>query len=107
MKGNFRSPLLLRLAEKAPYCMSCMRINDGTVVAAHSNAQRHGHGMGLKAHDVPAFCCKDCHDEIDGRSGSYNRYERERMWLDAMFRTMLWLLQEGHLVAVENPIGQR
>lgn len=94
---NYRNPRLLALARQAPRCMSCGRANDGTVVAAHSNAQRHGKGMGIKAHDLPAYLCFRCHSEVDGVAGSFNRHERDRIWLDGMFQTFLWLLQEGHL----------
>lgn len=101
--SNFRSPALLALARLAPRCFCCQRPNDGTVVAAHSNAQRHGKGIGLKAHDLPAYVCIACHDEIDGRSGSYGRPMREALWADAMFGSMLWLLQDGHLQFTPNP----
>ena len=96
----YRSPRLLKLANEAPECMACGRPKDGTIVAAHSNAQRHGKGMGIKAHDIPAFVCSRCHDEIDGRHGTFNKFERERMWMDAMFNSLVWLLMEGHLVAM-------
>jgi uncharacterized protein YlaI len=101
--SNYRNPKLLALAKKAPRCMSCGKPNDGTVVACHSNAQRHGKGMGLKAHDLPAFLCRECHDYIDGRNqrsmtgwDTHAGY-RQQVWADAMFQSFLWLLQEGHL----------
>lgn len=97
MSRMFRSPKLLALAKVCPRCMCCGKANDGTVVAAHSNAQRHGKGTALKAHDLPAYVCSACHDEIDGRAGHYGRPMREALWADAMFQSFLWLLQDGWL----------
>lgn len=96
--SNYRSPKLLSHAKDCPRCMSCGLGNDGTVVGCHSNSQRHGKGMGLKAHDIPAFCCSDCHDRIDGRAGNLTRNQRDEMFLDAVFFTTLWLLQTGRMV---------
>ena len=45
----YRSKKLLALAQFAP-CMHC-GIEDGTIVAAHSNQLRDGKGRGLKSHD--------------------------------------------------------
>lgn len=70
---NYRSPKLIALAADCPRCMSCGLVNLGTVVACHSNSQRHGKGMGLKSHDVVAYLCQECHDRIDGRVGTLTR----------------------------------
>lgn len=103
MTSMYRNRDLLDLAARSPRCMMCQRPNDRTVVPAHSNALRHGKGMGIKAHDLPAFLCRACHDEVDGRAGTYQKPMREALWADAMFFTFLWLLQEGHLQVVVNP----
>jgi uncharacterized protein YlaI len=98
---TYRNPRLLQLAKEAPCCMYCGMDNYGQVVAAHSNQLQHGKGKGLKAHDIPAYVCNVCHDQIDGRTNpgliDLSRADKERMWYDAMFRTMLWLLENGHL----------
>lgn len=106
MRTVYRNRALLDLAARAPRCMMCQRANDGTVVAAHSNALRHGKGTALKAHDLPAYLCRQCHDEVDGRAGTYQKPMREALWADALFFTFLWLLQEGHLQVVVHPTAQ-
>lgn len=93
----YRNPKLLALARQAPRCMSCHGWNHGDVVACHSNSQRHAKGMGTKAHDLTAYCCAACHSLIDGRTGGLSRDTRERMFLEAVYETTLWLLQEGLL----------
>ena len=98
--SNFRSPKLLNLAKEAPRCMSCGTPNDGTVVACHSNSLRHGKGTGIKAHDLIAFGCQECHDLLDGRLGNLTRLEKDVMFQDAFFFTTLWWLQSGHLQVV-------
>ena len=100
--GNFRCPALLKLAAKAPHCMrrSCRISNAGQVVAAHSNRQSEGKGRGIKSHDIPAFLCGRCHDEIDGRSGYLTQDEREVEFDEARFETILWALRAGHLKVI-------
>ena len=90
--GNFRSRALLDLAAECPYCMACGSIMP--LVAAHSNAQKHGKGKGLKAHDIPAYLCSECHEYVDGPGP---REERAAYWADAMLNSMVWLLQAGKL----------
>ena len=93
----YRNPRILALASECPKCCHCGRHNDGSIVAAHSNSQRHGKGMGLKAHDLPAYLCQECHDLLDGRMGTLTRFEREQMFLDAAYESWLWLMQSGKL----------
>lgn len=55
--------MLERLRESP--CQVC-GVNDGTVVAAHSNQLRDGKGRGLKASDYRiAAMCYQCHMELD------------------------------------------
>lgn len=57
---------------------------DDTVVPAHSNQQKHGKGMGLKARDdytVPA--CYACHAELD-QGKAMTKEEKFAAW-DAAF----------------------
>lgn len=95
--GPFRSQTLRDLAAKAPHCMHCGVRNRGDVVACHSNSQEHGKGLGLKAHDVPAYLCRECHDLIDGRAGNLSGVEKVLMFLNAAYKSTVWLLQEGFL----------
>ncbi len=98
---SYRNPNLLALAKHAPHCMHCGVSNYGQVVACHSNSQRHGKGTGLKAHDVPAFLCHECHDLLDGRKGTLTRREKDVMFLSAAYDTSVWLFQSGHLKVTE------
>ena len=102
---NFRSPALLELAKKAPHCMNpwCKAENNGQVVACHSNSRRHGKGMGIKAHDLCAYLCFDCHNRLDGRDQRWDAQERDRVFHEGVYHTVLWLLQEGHLEVVKKP----
>ncbi len=60
----YRNRKLLDLVRESP-CQIC-GAQDGTVVAAHSNQQKDGKGMGLKAHDYRiAALCFSCHANID------------------------------------------
>ena len=99
---SYRNPKLLKLASEAPRCMNpvCGKPNSGDIVACHSNSQRHGKGMGLKAHDAPAYLCSECHDYLDGRKGSMCRADRERMFLESAYETWVWLMESGYLRVV-------
>lgn len=95
--GPFRSSRLLSLASMAPHCMSCGVANTGQVVGCHSNSLQHGKGMGIKAHDVPAYLCGGCHDLLDGRAGDLTPAEKTLMFLDASYKSTVWLCQAGYL----------
>ncbi|MDO9313378.1 MAG: hypothetical protein Q7T97_02395 [Burkholderiaceae bacterium] len=73
-------------------CQHC-DIEDGTVVAAHSNQSRHGKGRSIKASDVyVAALCSGCHYIVD--QGLYDsREERQRIWTDAWTKTVTQLVQ--------------
>ena len=95
---SFRNPKLLWLAKDCPECMRCRAWNEGQVVACHSNSIRDGKGRGVKAHDIPAYLCQACHDRADGRSNPELTQEaRDLEFYYSVYRSMLWLLQEGHL----------
>ena len=99
---TYRNPSLLALARHAPHCMNpgCRANQEGQVVAAHSNSLAHGKGMGHKAHDIPAYLCDRCHHLVDGRPEGgplLPKAVREAMFLSALYETILWLLQSGHL----------
>lgn len=92
----YRNRKLLDLAREAPYCFRCRTFNVGQVVGAHSNSQAMGHGMGIKAADVPAFLCNECHDIVDGRRlvNGMTKEQREGEWAIAAARSMRWVLEE-------------
>lgn len=100
--ANYRNPMLLRLAAKAPHCMGCQRPNVGQVVAAHSNHHADGKGMGLKASDaMVAFICDDCHSSID--QGGASRELKRAAWVEAYMATMRWLVESGHFIVSPVP----
>jgi len=99
-----RNPKLLRAAQ-GQACQWCGR-DDGTTVAAHSNQQKHGKGMGIKALDrYIAFLCRSCHHAID--QGSFlSKEERRLLWDTAHQRTLTILVGMGLLEADDQGAGQ-
>lgn len=96
---NYRNPKLLKFAMDAPTCMCCQSTNDGTVIGAHPNGHEFGKATGLKAHDLVAYLCMDCHDLYDGRKPGWDALQKRQAWHMAFYRTMLWLFQHsGHVV---------
>lgn len=90
----YRSRPLLDMARGAP-CMHCGSYSP-TVVAAHSNQQRDGKGIGIKAHDYRvAFLCADCHTLVD--ASPIPRETKVALWEDAHRKTIGWLFEHGHL----------
>lgn len=97
----YRSKHLLELVRKAP-CQHC-GVQDGTVVAAHSNQLRDGKGRGLKAHDYRiAALCSRCHHEID-QGSKLSKSERLDIWENAHRSTVAWLFDGGYLKVTEPP----
>jgi len=91
----YRNKKLLEFARKFP-CQNC-GIEDGTVVAAHSNQLRDGKGKGIKAHDYRiASLCFKCHSELD-QGRSLSKMERVELWEEAHRRTIAKLFEEGYL----------
>lgn len=75
----YRNALVLREAQhnRCQYCGA----DDGTTVAAHSNQQRHGKGMGIKAHDCfVAYLCFRCHSWIDQGCDGAGGAHRASAW---------------------------
>jgi hypothetical protein len=76
--------------------MMC-KIQDGTVVAAHSNQLRDGKGKSIKAHDYRiAALCYRCHHEID-QGAKMDKAERLEAWEEAHRKTIGWLFDRGFL----------
>ena len=77
---TFRSRRLLNMARDQA-CVAC-GAQDGTVVAAHSNLQEHGKGVGHKAHDcMTAWLCHRCHSEYD-QGTKMNKIEKRSAALE-------------------------
>lgn len=95
----YRSRKLLDAARDVPHCMGCLKSNDGTVVAAHSNQSRDGKGMGIKASDYRiAYLCQCCHSAIDQGKGM-SRHERIAYFEEAHRRSVGWLFESGKVLA--------
>jgi hypothetical protein len=96
---TYRNKRLLEVVRNAP-CMHCGK-QDGTVVAAHSNNQRDGKGMGIKAADYRiAALCMACHHELD-QGKSLSKEERREMWEAAHRDTIGWLFENNYLQVVK------
>jgi hypothetical protein len=86
---TYRNKALLEAVRESP-CQIC-GVEDGTVVAAHSNQLRDGKGRGLKAHDFRiAALCYRCHHEID-QGSKMSKEERLNAWDEAHRATVGWL----------------
>jgi hypothetical protein len=96
----YRNKKLLEIVRESP-CQNC-GIEDGTVVAAHSNQQRDGKGTGIKASDamICALCYK-CHANLDSGS-KMTREERLELFEHAHRQTMKWLIENEYLVVDGN-----
>jgi cytochrome c553 len=92
----YRNKKLLELARLLP-CQHC-GIEDGTVVAAHSNQLRDGKGRGLKSSDFRiASLCFRCHAEAD-TSSTLTKVARIEMWEQAHRATIGELFERGLIV---------
>jgi hypothetical protein len=97
----YRNKKLLEIARLLP-CQHC-GIEDGTVVAAHSNQLRDGKGRGLKASDFRiASLCFCCHAEAD-TSSTLTKVARIEMWEQAHRATIGELFEQG-LVVVKSQL---
>ena len=83
---NYRNTKLTEAVRQLP-CQQC-GIQDGTVVAAHSNQLRDGKGKGIKAHDFRiAALCYRCHADLD-QGSQMSKDERREVWEEAHRRTI-------------------
>ena len=95
----YRNKKLLEVARLLP-CQHC-GIEDGTVVAAHSNQLRDGKARGLKSSDFRiASLCFRCHAEAD-TSSTLTKVARIEMWEQAHRATIGELFERG-LVVVKS-----
>jgi hypothetical protein len=94
----YRNKKLLEYARKLP-CQHC-GIDDGTIVAAHSNQLRDGKGRGLKASDYRiASLCYTCHSEID-QGKRLDKAERVQMFEDAHRSTIGEFFERGFIAVL-------
>ena len=94
----YRNKRLLEIVRNFP-CQHC-GIDDGTVVAAHSNQLRDGKGRGIKASDFRiASLCFSCHSELD-QGKNLSKQERIEMWEEAHRKTIGLLFDNGHLQVI-------
>ena len=92
---TYRNKKLLEIVRKLP-CQIC-GIEDGTIIAAHSNQQRDGKGTGIKANDYRiAALCNKCHMELD-QGKSMSKVERIDTWEEAHRNTIGQLFEYGYL----------
>ncbi len=92
---KYENPQLLSLAQFAPHCMACGKVNEGDVVPAHRNE---GKSMGSKNPDFmwAALCSLKCHYELD-QGNKWSRDEKRAFWMAAYWRTQMWLWTSGLL----------
>jgi len=97
---NYRNSKLTEAVRQLP-CQQC-GIQDGTVVAAHSNQLRDGKGKGIKAHDFRiAALCYRCHADLD-QGSKMSKEERKEVWEEAHRGTIGELFSRG-LIDVVKP----
>lgn len=99
---NWRSKKLTQSA-KHESCVAC-GADDGTIVWAHSNSQKHGKGMGIKAHDLfGAYLCVKCHNNFD--YGQPNRlpgygstvFNKDDWFIEQWEKSMIRACEKGYL----------
>ena len=77
-------------------CQNC-GIENGTIVAAHSNQLRDGKGKSIKAHDFRiAALCHRCHHKVDA-CAILSRQEKLDLWEEAHRKTIGWLFLNDHM----------
>ena len=92
---TYRNKKLLELARQIP-CTLC-GIEDGTIVAAHSNQQKDGKGTGIKSADYRiASLCYGCHMELD-QGRSLTKSQRLELWEQAHRKTIGELFERGFI----------
>ena len=95
----YRNKTLLEIARDIP-CQHC-GMDDGTVVAAHSNQLRDGKGRGIKSHDYRiASLCYACHMELD-QGKNLSKQERVEMWEEAHRKTIGLLFDNNKLQVIK------
>lgn len=95
----FRSQDMMEVVREFP-CGHCGRQVEGNC-GAHPNWSFADKGKSIKAHDVPATLCPNCHVPILDQGSKLTRAEREEMWLKAFYQTMLHGFRSGKFQVVK------
>ena len=71
--------------------------NPETVVMAHINGVRFGHGTGQKVNDLfGAYACSSCHDAVDGRiKTNLTKTDLKLAHLEGVIETQMRLKEKG------------
>ena len=98
--NKYRNKKLTQSA-KNERCVSC-GANDGTIVWAHSNSQKHGKGMGTKAHDLfGAYLCHECHFKFYETVWLYDadtiNQTKSEWFADMWERSLIIACEKGYL----------
>lgn len=100
--SNFRDRKLLDLAHRVNECQLrlpevCTGYSPHGCEPAHSNSQRHGKGMSIKADDCfHVAACHACHAELD-QGRRFTREEKAEFWQAGYDRTMALYWRNGWL----------
>lgn len=94
---NYRSPALLSAVRQLPCTWPLPHTCGGAIEPAHSNQQRDGKGLGIKAHDFRvAALCHSSHALLD-QGKSLSKEERVTAFDEAHRRTIGLLFLRGFL----------
>ena len=88
----YRSPKMLKAMRLFP-CSHC-GVEDGTIIGAHLNSAWAGKGRGIKASDIVAALCAQCHSDCDNFRGEW-ALDPDLLQLKAVFQTMVFGFENG------------
>jgi len=88
----YRSPKMLKAMRLFP-CSHC-GAEDGTIIGAHLNAAWAGKGRGIKASDIVAALCAQCHTDCDNFRGEW-ALDPDLLQLKAVWETMRYGFENG------------
>ena len=95
----YRNKKLTQFARDRACTLRIPGVCDGggeTSVWAHSNSQRHGKGMGIKAHDIfGCIACHGCHQWLD--TSHELKYDKEALFREAWERSLIEAANAGVL----------
>jgi len=96
---NYRNPKLLKFARDKACTLNIEEVcnhDPATSVWAHSNLLRHGHGTGIKSHDLfGCIACSSCHVWLD--DGGAWRAVKDTAFMVAWERSMILVCEAGIL----------
>jgi len=96
----FRNRKILDLCHRMNECTlqipGCIGYSMDGLEPCHSNWQEEGIGIGIKADDIVAAGCHNCHMELDDRA-NLSREEKVWYWRRGAIRTVRHWLRQGWL----------